>query len=327
MSNLLHYYLHRISKLRTASGKKLYPETTLHRAPHKPILLLTILDLIELGEITSNFVLLSPDLAEIFSSYWEKVMPPNSIQRLFLPFFHLQSDSFWHLIPHTGQEVALQVVQQISGAKQLRQIVAGAKFDDDLFNMLLIEDSRDQIRTNIITTYFSESMYKLLIENSFMNDITYQYSLELLSRAHEKHRKPVGQDADKTDKPVRDQGFRRAIVTAYDHRCVLCGIRLLTYEGRTSATAAHIVPWSMSYNDDPTNGLCLCRQCHWIFDIGLASISAKYRIRLSEQILNEGNRSGYLSTLENRPIFEPTEDAFNPDIDSLRWHKKHVFLN
>lgn len=252
-------------------------------------------------------------------------MPPYSLQRLFLPFFHLQGDGFWHLVPHSDQEVALQVVQQISGAKQLREIVAGAKFDDDLFDLLLIEDSCHQIRTVIITTYFSESSRNLLLENSLMNDGTYQYSLKLLNNARNKDRKSVDY-TDRTDKPIRDQGFRRAIVKAYDHRCVLCGIRLMTYEGLSSATAAHIVPWSLSYNDDPTNGLCLCRQCHWVFDVGLASINTKYRIQLSEQLLNDGNRSGYLSTLEDRPIFEPTEEIFNPDVDSLRWHKKHVFL-
>jgi hypothetical protein len=36
--------------------------------------------------------------------------------------------------------------------------------------------------------------------------------------------------------------------------------------------------------------------------------------------------SGYLSTLSDRPIFEPTEEAFNPDIDALKWHTTEVFL-
>ena len=35
---------------------------------------------------------------------------------------------------------------------------------------------------------------------------------------------------------------------------------------------------------------------------------------------------GHLSTLNDRPIFEPTEDVFNPDVDALRWHMKEVFL-
>jgi putative restriction endonuclease len=41
---------------------------------------------------------------------------------------------------------------------------------------------------------------------------------------------------------VRDQGFRRAVVTAYLHRCALCGIRVRTLDGRTAVAVAHIVP-------------------------------------------------------------------------------------
>jgi putative restriction endonuclease len=43
---------------------------------------------------------------------------------------------------------------------------------------------------------------------------------------------------------ARDQGFRRAIVTAYDYRCSMCGIRVVTIEGHVAVEAAHIHPWS-----------------------------------------------------------------------------------
>jgi putative restriction endonuclease len=64
---------------------------------------------------------------------------------------------------------------------------------------------------------------------------------------------------------VRDQGFRRAVVRIYDHRCAFCGLRLLTSDGRTVVDAAHIVPWSASHDDDPyaagpaTRGCWACR--------------------------------------------------------------------
>ena len=153
----------------------------------------------------------------------------------------------------------------------------------------------------------------------------HQYSVELLEQTR-KGVSGVGQDEHEFQRPVRDRGFRIAVVKAYDRRCALCGVRLVTVDGRTSATAAHIKPWSISHNDDPRNGLCLCPLCHWAFDVGLTTITSRYRIRLSAQLGADGNLPGHLSTLNDRPIFEPTEDVFNPDVDALRWNMKEVFL-
>ena len=325
MQENLTYYVNSICRMRTDSGKNKYPETTHHRAPHKPILLLAIFDLFDQNVLTANFVPLSPELAELFATYWEHIMPSDRTARMFLPFFHMKNDGFWQLVPYRGQEIALEAIQQIGGAAQLRDTVLCGQFDDDLFKLILVEESRAVLRAAVIETYFSKTVQSVLMELANTNLIAHQYSVELLDLASGRE-KTVSWDDDESQRPARDQGFRKAIVAAYDHRCVLCGVRLVTHEGRTAATAAHIIPWSVSHNDDPRNGLCLCRLCHWTFDVGLASITTKYRIRLSSQLNEQGNVSGYLSTLSDRPIFEPTEEAFNPDIDALKWHTTEVFL-
>ena len=43
-------------KLRTDKGRDRYPAITYHRAPHKPFLLLSIMDLIAQGRITQNLI-------------------------------------------------------------------------------------------------------------------------------------------------------------------------------------------------------------------------------------------------------------------------------
>jgi len=55
---------------------------------------------------------------------------------------------------------------------------------------------------------------------------------------------------------------------------------MLTVDGHSAVDAAHIVPWSVTHNDDPRNGMALCRLCHWTFDEGLTSVSAKYTMLL-----------------------------------------------
>lgn len=325
MNEVLEHYVRAVTRMRTAAGKKQYPADTRHRAPHKPILLLSIFDQFDQGEITRNFVPFSAELADLFASYWDLVMPVDRTPRMFLPFFHMKNDGFWQLLPQPGKEAILEAIPQIAGTAQLRDTVLGGQFDEDLYQLILIKEHRDVLRTAVIKKYFADSIQRILMQQAEINVTAYQYSQNLLETAR-KRSAHSDSSAASAEQPVRDQGFRRAIVTAYDHRCVLCGVRLVTYEGRTSATAAHIIPWSVSYNDDPRNGLCLCRLCHWTFDVGLTAITTRYRIRLSDQINNEGNMPGYLSTLADRPIFEPTEDVFNPDPDALQWHMKQVFL-
>jgi putative restriction endonuclease len=56
--------------------------------------------------------------------------------------------------------------------------------------------------------------------------------------------------------------------------------------------AAHIVPWSESHDDLPTNGLCLCRLCHWSFDDGLMSVGSQYEVLVSNRVRIDSNMPG-----------------------------------
>ena len=100
-------------------------------APHKPLLLLAVIELIDRGQIQENKIPLSPDLAETFIKYWSKVTgrKPN----IALPFFHLKSDGFWRLYPNPGYEKALEVADRITAVSRLREVVAYASLEDDLF--------------------------------------------------------------------------------------------------------------------------------------------------------------------------------------------------
>ena len=96
-------------------------------------------------------------------------------------------------------------------------------------------------------------------------------------------------------------------------------------DGHTVVDAAHIVPWSMSHDDRPANGMALCRTCHWTFDEGLLRVSQAYEIFVSSQLRVVSNLPGYLTNLEGRAIVPPTEKTYWPDPVSLEWHYKHVF--
>lgn len=320
---LITDYSNAFQRLRTAKGAAKYPATTLHHAPHKPILLLSVLDLAARAELSTNFIPLTIDLGTLFTGYWKLVMPMDRHGNLYLPFFHLKSDGFWHLVPQQGKEHALAAIRQIASMSQLRETIVGAQLDAKLHALICVSETRELLRSALIEKYFHSDFHEVMRQQAVVNLQVFQYSESLLQQPR------IGSavfTAQPDDKPqVRDQGFRRAIVTAYNHRCVLCGLRLVTAEGQTIANAAHIIPWTVSHNDDPRNGLCLCGTCHTVFDLGLAGITDRYRVTLSRQLSINGNIAGHLSTLENRPIFEPTDAIYKPDLDALEWHLHEKF--
>jgi putative restriction endonuclease len=64
---MLEKYANMFSKLRTDRVRNRCPAITRHRAPHKPFLLLSVMDLISQGRITRNFIEPRFDLLDTFS--------------------------------------------------------------------------------------------------------------------------------------------------------------------------------------------------------------------------------------------------------------------
>jgi putative restriction endonuclease len=110
MEQALNQYFRLFSKLRTDRTGS-WTVVTHGQAPHKPILLLSVLDLFAQGRISINLIEITPELGELFAVYWSKVMPPERRGNLALPFFHLRSSGFWHLAPQPGQEAALKATR------------------------------------------------------------------------------------------------------------------------------------------------------------------------------------------------------------------------
>jgi predicted restriction endonuclease len=70
-----------------------------------------------------NLIEPTPDLGELFARYWEKVLPFEGRRgNPTLPFFHLRSEGFWHLVPRPGMEATLGSAAQIRSAARLREI-------------------------------------------------------------------------------------------------------------------------------------------------------------------------------------------------------------
>jgi putative restriction endonuclease len=322
--SLLQNYFHRFSHLHTNVNHNHWIAATQFRAPHKPFLLLSIMDLFAQGSIQYNLIEITPELGDLFAKYWSIVMPADHKGNIALPFFHLRSSDFWHLLPYPGKESTLENIRQVDTLPQLLKLILGASINEDLYQLLQVEEARNALRTTLIQTHFSAEYHAQLLYQGSVNLQSYLYSQELIDKGQGQIKETSG-EANKYEENVRDQGFRRAVVRLYNQRCAFCGVRMLTVDGHSAVDAAHIVPWSISHNDNPRNGMALCRLCHWTFDEGLSSVSAKFTILLSAELRTSLNFPGHLLTLENRPILRPEEQKFMPDLESLKYHRHKIF--
>lgn len=315
-------YIRKFSKLNTDAGRQRWSAATCHRAPHKPFLLLSIMDLIAQGQITENFIEPSFELVDTWNGYWQAVMPHGKSSSMAYPFFFMKSDGFWHLLEKPGLNLPNHF--RTPSVVWLRQKFHGARLDKELFALLLETQSREVLRTEVIQTYFAQDVQPRIFDLGLVNYESERYKNEILQL-----RQIPGnygkQDVPLQKEKVRDAGFRKAIVNLYGHRCALCGIRMRTPEGHTVVEAAHIVPWSESHDDLPTNGLCLCRLCHWSFDEGLMSVGNQYEVLVSDRMRIDSNMPGHILTLVDRPIFKPEIEHFWPGQDNLSRHRTTVF--
>ena len=143
----LQYYLERLKSLKIDRSQG--------KAPHKPALLLSVIALIESGEIEENRITVTRELAEMFAKYWVRVTErePN----IAMPYFHLRSDDFWHLAPNSSYERVLEVTPSIRTLEHLREVISHVTLDDELFEFLQEAGNREAIRRVLIETYFPDS--------------------------------------------------------------------------------------------------------------------------------------------------------------------------
>jgi putative restriction endonuclease len=289
-----------------------------HERPHKPVLLLSIIDLLDHGVITGNQVPLSDDLVKTFKRYFAAVQKHNDQPTIQNPFFHLCGDKFWQLVPVNGEPSIYRegVATGAPSVAELRRRTIGGQFDPGLWSLLDDPLARHQVREALIARYFPDDRAQLTAVAATSQ--TAEPKSELL-----RDELPPG----------RDSAFRRTILEIYDFRCAACGVRVLLDQRESLVEAARLIPFGVSRNDKPTNGMALCPNHHWAMDRHLiapvpdlkkrAGIWRVNESRLDDRI--EGQRE--LVAISNRAVIPPNEEKFYPALESLRWREEHLSAN
>jgi putative restriction endonuclease len=290
------YWLQKLATLRIDRARG-------NPAPHKPLLLLVILEMVEKGEITSRELFLSPDLAFRFSVFWSVVarrrkQPPE----VRLPFHHLESSGIWQPLTADGKP---------SPDKKMTAMI---RLDEQFFECLADFNFRDRAQRILLETepYFQQeervALYSMLRIRPAVAEIRENRELYKASV-----------------QAGRDARFRiEVVVVAYKHTCALTGYRMTTLAMESIVDAAHIHQFHNSRNNDPRNGMALSKNAHWQFDRGLWSVNDDYRVLVNRNKFREEGMAGQrLTDLEGRRISLPGDPRYWPEQDSLEWHRRH----
>ena len=155
------------------------------RSPHKAVLMLAVIDMYEQSILTENEVYYDNKLKSLYLELWNKVLPEEPLLHpdAYLPFWYLQSNSFWHIIPKRGQEDILSLMRDNNvkpSEIKLYNSVKYAELDDDLYFMMTIPSGRSSLKRALLETYFdlTEKQVEKLSESK---DNVVDYSASALS--------------------------------------------------------------------------------------------------------------------------------------------------
>lgn len=273
-------------------------------APHKPCLLLSLLDMAQDGELKSRELRRTPGLHVRFNAFSSIALPRwGGKVDIDYPFFHLKTQEFW--VPLDAEGHTARGVD----ATELIQLDAG------FLACMQDADFRRSARIILVETYFPAeerlALYALLGVRA--QTAEFQNELSVLKESQAEYAVEQGRSAR----------FSVQVVCGYQHTCALTGYRIITQSGESVVEAAHIEPWARTRNNDIHNGLALCRNAHWAFDRGLWSVDDQFRILVDPGRFQEWGPDdlGLLHYRGHMLQFAP-QATLRPRAEYLRGHRK-----
>ncbi len=280
-----------------------------HERPHKPVLLLAILDLLDRGQVKTNEIALTPELVKTFRRYFEVVRLGDDQPSIENPFYFLAGDGFWK-VEKPGEGPLYEPGNASSPPSMGILRSAAGRFDFPLWELMQSPASRNQLRDALVARYFPSQ----------------RQELQSLLTAPQP---PCGPQLNEEFEQARSGAFRQTILEVYDYTCAACGLRVRLNDGFSLVEAAHLVPFNVTRDDKPNNGLALCPNHHRAMDRFLIAPcpDSKHRVgvwrvgpALDPRI--EGQKA--LVSLDGQRVIAPSEEKFYPAMESLRWREQRL---
>lgn len=128
------------------------------KSPHKAVLLLAIIDMFESCTLTDNVIKYDDVLKSAFVKTWNKVLPNEATfhSEAYLPFWFMQSEGFWHIVPLRGKEDILSILRDSHvkpSESKLSDCVNYAELDEDLYFLMTLQSGRSSLKRVLLETY------------------------------------------------------------------------------------------------------------------------------------------------------------------------------
>lgn len=122
-------------------------------APHKAIMILSIMDLISKGKITSPSIMYSEELESTFEEIWEEYVPQDCTFQCIAstPFWHMKGEPFWSISQLNGD--TLNSVSGTPSASALQQLQVVGTLSKTTFKLMAIENYRTKLKEALIEKY------------------------------------------------------------------------------------------------------------------------------------------------------------------------------
>lgn len=125
------------------------------KLPHKAILLISLMNLIENGTMMDNRILLDKTIVNSFGLCWKSYFDDAKVPSVWTPFWYMKSEPFWHF-KSVGDDDLLQGLLAFAGHPsigQMRPVIKYVFLDKALFGCLEHESCREKLKEVLFKNY------------------------------------------------------------------------------------------------------------------------------------------------------------------------------